>query len=114
MMKSMSRQTGNLISEEEAILQNIEDILTTPLGTRIMQRDYGSRLYELLDSPTNPGFFTELYTATAEAIDRWEKRFRVLQVKVTSVSEGKVTLELDGVVLSSNRPLNLKIGIART
>ena len=38
----MSRNTGlSLSSEADQIRQSIQDILTTPIGSRIMRRNYG-------------------------------------------------------------------------
>uniref|UniRef100_UPI0026076D20 ATPase domain-containing protein n=1 Tax=uncultured Sphingobium sp. TaxID=316087 RepID=UPI0026076D20 len=32
----------------------VRDILTTPIGSRLMRRDYGSLIPELIDQPANP------------------------------------------------------------
>ncbi|KVE36755.1 GPW/gp25 family protein, partial [Burkholderia sp. TSV86] len=61
--------------------QSIIDILTTPVGSRVMRRDYGSRLYQLVDAPLNAETIVDLYAATAEALAAWEPRFRLTQVK---------------------------------
>ena len=45
----MNRETGAAISTVEHIGQSIRDILTTRLGTRVMRREYGSLLPELVD-----------------------------------------------------------------
>ncbi|MGL4827152.1 MAG: GPW/gp25 family protein, partial [Vibrionaceae bacterium] len=47
----MNRFTGYSISELQHIKQSIQDILTTPLGSRVMRRDYGSAIFELIDQP---------------------------------------------------------------
>ena len=49
----MNRETGSAISTLEHIGQSISDILTTRLGTRVMRREYGSLLPELVDQPFN-------------------------------------------------------------
>lgn len=39
----MSRENGReLETELDHIRQSVQDILTTPIGTRIMRREYGS------------------------------------------------------------------------
>ncbi len=40
----MSRETGVTLVELEHIRQSVRDILTTPLGSRVMRRNYGSLL----------------------------------------------------------------------
>ncbi len=61
-----------------------------------MCRDYGSRLYELVDAPTNRQTLVDIYAATAEAILRWEPRFFVTRVQVEAIEPGGVTLMLEG------------------
>lgn len=49
----MNRDTGAALSDIEHILQSVRDILLTPLGSRVMRRDYGSLLSALIDQPQN-------------------------------------------------------------
>jgi phage baseplate assembly protein W len=49
----MSRTSGATLSGDEHLAQSCEDIVTTPLGTRVMRRDYGCLLAELIDRPLN-------------------------------------------------------------
>ncbi len=72
-----------------------------------MRREYGSRLFELIDRPINRDFSLEIYAATAEALGKWEKRFKLEKVKITEVKEGRVTLDLEGVYLSEGKFINI-------
>jgi phage baseplate assembly protein W len=47
----MNRQTGLSLSEAEHIRQSVRDILVTPIGSRVMRRDYGSLLAAMIDRP---------------------------------------------------------------
>lgn len=98
-MNGMDAATGQPLSGIEHLRQSLRDILTTPIGTRVMRRDYGSRLYELVDAPLNRGTIAELYAATAEAIRKWEPRFRLTSVQIASAEAGSVELDLTGVYL---------------
>ena len=51
MTTGINQRDGTLLSDEAHLRQSITDILTTPLGSRVLRRDYGSRLYELIDAP---------------------------------------------------------------
>ncbi len=73
----MNNLTGHHIRGEQHIRQSIEDILTTPVGARVMRRDYGSLIYELLDRPINDALLLQVYAATFIALRRWEPRVRV-------------------------------------
>lgn len=76
-MKGMCRNTGKMLGELEHLKQSIVDILTTPIGSRVMLRDYGSKLFELIDSPINDRLKVQIYSATAEALSKWEPRLGV-------------------------------------
>src|SRR6266576_4198802 len=98
-MRGMNSETGKTISGIEHLKQSIVDILTTPIGTRVMRRNYGSRLFELIDHPIVPGFSQEVYAAVAEALEKWERRFKLKRVQIKEIKEGKVTLNLEGIYL---------------
>ena len=52
-MIGMSRETGTALDGNAHLAQSIGDILSTPLGARVMRRDYGSDLPDLIDRPLN-------------------------------------------------------------
>lgn len=98
-MIGISATTGKAISGIDHVRQSVRDILSTPIGTRVMRREYGSRLFELIDAPLNRNTLLDLYSAVAEALDRWEPRISVTSVQITNSSLGSVELELTGVYL---------------
>lgn len=106
-MNGMSANTGAAMSDIDHLRQSITDILTTPIGSRVMRRDYGSRLYALVDAPTNRATLMDMYAATAEAIARWEPRFRLQKVTASSAAPGAVTLDMTGEYLPDGRVLTL-------
>lgn len=79
----MSRTTGAPLSGADHLEQSIADILTTPLNSCVMARDYGSYLPDLIDAPLNRGTQTRLIAAVAMALMRWEPRIRLTRVQVT-------------------------------
>lgn len=48
MTRGMSRDSGKELKGIDHLRQSITDILTTPVGTRVWRRDYGSRLPRLV------------------------------------------------------------------
>lgn len=77
------------------LAQSIEDILTTPIGTRTMRPWYGSRVPRLVDRPINQGWKLEVYVAVVEALGRCEPRIKVKQVRIPAAGNGYVEIELD-------------------
>ena len=106
-MLGMNKHTGKPLSGIEHLKQSITDILTTPIGSRVMRRDYGSRLFELVDNPMTDELATSLFAATAEALAKWEHRFRLEQVQIENASQGQVTLLLQGFYLPEGKPITL-------
>lgn len=93
--QGMNRFTGQGISESQHISQSIQDILTTPLGSRVMRRDYGSAIFELIDQPQSAAVKLQLMAAAVIALTRWEPRIRITEIEIISGgSDGKVQFKL--------------------
>lgn len=108
-MAGMSRTTGTALGGFDHLRQSIEDILTTPVGTRVHRRDYGSMLPRLVDRPINQSLVSDLVAATAAALDRWEPRLRLERVTINSVSaEGRIELSLLGYYLLDGRRVEIE------
>ncbi len=82
-MIGMNRHTGALIGGSDHLEQSIDDILSTPLGTRLGRRDYGSLVPQQLDQPNNPSGRIRLFAAAAMALLRQEGRVRISRVALT-------------------------------
>jgi len=96
-MIGMDAATGAQLEGEQHLAQSIADILTTPIGTRVMRRDYGSLLFELIDAPFNAATRLLMHAATAVALNRWEPRLRISRVDIRpGDAPGKVLLGLEG------------------
>jgi phage baseplate assembly protein W len=106
-MHGIDAKTGKRLSGLDHLRQSITDILTTPLGSRVMRREYGSRLFYLIDAPMNRGTLLELYAATAEALAKWEPRLRLEQVRAASAEPGRVILDLTGLYVPAGRVITL-------
>lgn len=96
-MIGMNRTTGKAIDGDAHLAQSIGDILTTPLGSRVMRRDYGSLLFELIDRPLNASVRMLLHAATAIALRRWEPRLQLTRVRLAGEpSAGVLTITIEG------------------
>ena len=105
----MNRNTGGAVQTQLAHLrQSIVDILTTPFGTRVERRSYGSLLPELIDHPDNAVTRMRLYAATASALMKWEPRLRVNRVQLfTGPQPGQCTVELQGELVPTGRAVGI-------
>ena len=106
----MSRYTGlSLQSEVEQIRQSIQDILTTPIGSRVMRRTYGSLLPKMIDAPFNEVTRLQLYATTATALIQWENRISLESISIEPQEHGKFILDLKVKVVDSNQNESLSI-----
>ncbi len=113
----MNRITGTAISGDDHLAQSIADIITTPLGSRVMRRDYGCLLFELLDRPLNSATMLLCSMAIAIAVARWEPRIVVKAVRFEgefASGQARVTIEGQRADAPTTTLTRLSIPISRS
>lgn len=108
MASGLNAKNGQTIEGIEHLRQSIQDILTTPVGSRVMRREYGSKLFDLIDAPMNQSTMIKMYAATADAIAKWEPRFKLVDIKVEAISEGKLSFTLQGEYIPEQKQVVLQ------
>lgn len=98
-LTGMDRITGKPLSGDEHLVQSIWDIITTPLGTRVMLRDYGCLLFFLLDMPMTRAVLLLGAMSITMALGRWEPRIAVTKVSF----EGDLASGQAVVIVEGNR-----------
>ena len=76
------------------IENSIKDILLTPLGSRVMLPEYGSRIYELIDRKVDDEFRADLACFVIEAVEKWEKRVKSDEVRLMSLKDHKLSFKV--------------------
>lgn len=111
-MPGMNAQNGRKLHGRDHIRQSVMDILTTPVGSLLMRRDYGSLLPELIDQPLNAATLLRAKAASAAAIIRWEPRLTPQSVSFELLEAGLIvdieSTESDGSTTRLAVPLGLK------
>lgn len=107
-MNGTDNQTGRALVGRAHLKQSIATLLTTPIGSRVMRRTFGSKLPRLVDAPFNAGIQMDMIAATAEALSRWEPRLELQSVSVTSPTPGQVLIDLTGIYLPDGQPIKLE------
>lgn len=93
----VNAETGKVLTDWEHVQQSIRIILTTPIGSRVMRRDFGSNLPDLIDRKLTPRGVLAIYSATALALIRWEPRFQIFKAAITTADQnGHIHLALYG------------------
>ncbi|WP_295548603.1 GPW/gp25 family protein [uncultured Pseudacidovorax sp.] len=112
-MTGVSNLTGRRLTRRDHISQSIGDILTTPIGERLMRRNYGSFIPQLLDHPATPANRLRLIAATAQAIIKWEPRTRVRGVAVSITAQGRCTLAITRRDLAAGEDVTATVTLQR-
>ncbi|MBV4534859.1 MULTISPECIES: GPW/gp25 family protein [Pseudomonas] len=108
-MIGMDRRSGQPLAGIAHLRQSIDDILTTPLGSRRMRPEYGSQLRRYVDMPVNEGWKSAVQAEVARALGRWEPRLKLERVKVVAVLDGQVSLLLSGRYLGDEALLEVSV-----
>jgi len=108
-MMGMSAKTGRNLPGPDHLRQSVADILTTPVGSRVMRRDYGSLIPELIDQPLTQANVLRLYAATAIALANWEPRIALTEVRFQAGKDGRATIEVQGISMQGQSE---QIGVA--
>lgn len=117
--QGMSKITGELLPTDDHLRQSIYDILTTPIGSRLIRREYGSLLPFLIDEPVNPATKLKIMSAIATSIIKYEPRVKVSQVTLAMNTDatnttGNVGFDINlDLKLSDNRRLNTSLTLVR-
>lgn len=92
--KGMNSANGAAVEGEAHLRQSIADILLTPVGSRLMRRDYGSALFSLIDQPDNDVTRLRLISASVIALWKWEPRITPTNITFESTGQGSRTMTI--------------------
>jgi phage baseplate assembly protein W len=111
-MTGLSRITGRPIGGVDLLRQSIEDVLTTPIGTRVLRRDYGSDLPSRIDAPLNGATIADVYADVAQALDAHIADFQLDRVQIIDASgTGRFSFRLDARHPLLDAPLEVSVNL---
>lgn len=108
----MNRDTGRSVEDLAHIQQSVADILATPVGSRVMRRDYGSLLSELLDRPQNAALRLQIMAACYSAILKWEPRVRLTGITFETTADGKMGVDITGTRSDTSDDISLTVPVS--
>jgi hypothetical protein len=79
-MAGVDRVTGRRLAGFSHVVQSINVIMTTRLGSRVMRRHFGSSAFSLLGRMLTADHIVRFFSVYCLAIELWEPRFRVVRV----------------------------------
>lgn len=111
--RGMNSQTGLSISEAEHIRQSVRDILVTPIGSRVMRREYGSLLAAMIDRPQSPALRLQIMAACYSAIQKWEPRISLTAITFERPeNDGTLYVDLTGTRQTSGHSFSITISLS--
>lgn len=78
----IDRRTGKPLTGFDHVVQSVEVILTTLIGTRVMRRTFGAALLRLLGENMTSETVMRATMAIAMALELWEPRFALKQIVI--------------------------------
>jgi phage baseplate assembly protein W len=97
-----------MISNEEDIQNSLIVLLSTKVGERIMQPDFGCNLDEMLFEPLTTSLKTKMKDLIMTAIYNFESRVKPLDVILTAKdADGIVEIEISYLVKATNSRYNI-------
>jgi uncharacterized protein len=110
-MSGIHAATAAPLTADADIRHSIGVILTTPIGTRVMRRSFGSYLFDLVDSPGTPTGALKVIAAAADAIERWEPRVAFVSGRITEDGTGRAVLTVRCRVKASATTLDVPVTV---
>jgi phage baseplate assembly protein W len=112
-MKGLNALTGRATAGLAHLYQSVNKIITTPVGSCIARRDFGSELMGLVDAPSNAVTRVRLYAAIATALMRWEPRLHLSRVQLstdsTDAGAGLQFVDIEGSTTETGDPVSTRV-----
>lgn len=93
----LDRNTGAVLTGWDECAQSIAVIVSTAIGSLVLNRPFGSNCRDLVDRPANSQTVGRFYGAIARALAKWEPGFKLSKVMLTAFSAGVATFNIAGV-----------------
>lgn len=100
-MSGFDRVTMLPIDNLAHTLQSVEVILSTGIGSRVMRRQFGGGVAELLGRAVKPSLMAIVQQVIGTAIDLWEPRLHVRRVSFSG-SADSVRRGTAGIVIEAD------------
>lgn len=89
---------------------SVRKIITTPIGTRVMRRNFGSLVPDLIDEPENEVTRMQLMSAIVIAITQWEPRIALNSIDVI-FTDGTAIARMTGKIVATMESISTNIDL---
>lgn len=105
--------TGGVVQNagDAKLQENLIHILLTRVGERVMRRDYGGGVHQLVHDPNNDALRALVEHQIAKAVGQWEPRVLVQDVTVTQ-QNATLVAHLRYIVRRTQEPGQVRVPFA--
>ena len=98
-----------MVTGVEDIRESLQILLSTRLGERVMQDEFGCELHSVLFEEVDQGLINTLISAISDAILYHEPRIKLdqLDVSESETEQGLLLISIDYTVKSTNSRFNM-------
>jgi hypothetical protein len=110
MKTGMNSDTGQSMTGIPYLRQRLRDVINTPVGSIVGRRDFGSRLYQMVDHNVDSTFQMDAYIRLAEAINNSANGlddFQLSEMRMQRISRRHIEISLTGVYLPTGEEIEL-------
>jgi len=94
-------------SFEESIKESIFIILSTKIGERVMNYNFGCKIHDLLFELNTASTRTMIKIYIQDALERWEKRITIKNIEIETVANNELLIDIEYFINDTNTIDNL-------
>jgi phage baseplate assembly protein W len=111
MKQGTDRVTGKTLTGTPYLRQRLADVINTPLGSVVGARDFGSRIFEMVDHNVDRRFYMNVYVRLAESINNPAnglEDFKLSEMTVESLGNNQLEFKIIGNALIDGKPIEFQ------
>jgi phage baseplate assembly protein W len=94
-------------SLQELVKESLFIILSTKIGERVMNYNFGCRIHELMFELNTPATHAKARMYVDDAIKRWEPRVEVTKISVEKGAKNEMVIDVNYFIVEANIVDNL-------
>ena len=97
-MATLNIHTGEQIDGDAEVFQSLGVLFRSDVGCLLLDREYGSELPRMIDSPIDGSTELQLFSAVADCVDKYEPRFQLERVTIEDVRSNGLGISVSGQI----------------
>ncbi|MBN2823817.1 MAG: GPW/gp25 family protein [Campylobacterales bacterium] len=97
-----SRGSIKMVSHEQLIRESLFIILSTKIGERVMNHEFGCKIHELMFELNDAFTHAQAKMYIDEAIRRWEPRVMIESIQIDTGAKNELIIDIKYHIIESN------------